>query len=162
MGKPRAHLPGYPRESPAQSPGIGDSNADSQPVLPFMSPGLPQSPYFLLIPSPAGGRFIHHIPVTCSWAPIGGGHPLKCGYLLATHCHAAWEAQAAPLAYLCCLSLAGHSESSLISVFQGLPLPTSPGWDGGQPLSIPGPLGTGFTPLPRLISHEAPTMSTCV
>lgn len=137
------------QESPAQGPGIDDRAG----CLPAPSPGLPgfrRAPAFCCSPLlHAGGLSTVHQ----SRGPgPDRGHPLKCGYLLATH-HRRPEGLLGLISAACC-SLPGHSHPTL-SWHPGPSFIHSPGWGGGQPLCIPGPSGTGFTPLPRLISHEA-------
>lgn len=104
MGKATCTLTWGAQESPAQGPRTDASRASSQPAPLSRSPGLSQSPRFPPIPCPVGRRLVHHASITQSWAPTRG-HPLNCGYLLATRCRRAWGPPAAPVAYLYCLLL---------------------------------------------------------
>lgn len=104
--RPCACLPRVPKRvlPKAQGPGIDASSASSQPAPLSRSPGLSQSPCFPPILCPVGRRLVHHASITQSWA-LTRGHPLNCGYLLATHCRRAWGPPEAPVAYLYCLLL---------------------------------------------------------
>lgn len=138
------------QESPAQGPGIDDragslpapsqvSRASAEPLL----PAAPLSCTWAACP-----QRINHAVLGQTWGPppemwlSPGDTPPQglrgsCGLSLPP---------VAPSLVTPHPALSWHPGPSFIH---------SRGWGGGQPLCIPGPLGTRSTPLPRLMSHEA-------
>lgn len=151
VGPPGAPLPAHG----GVMSGIHDSSAGSQPALLSWAPGLPQSPH------------------SCGWwtCPLGishailgpAGHPLERGYLPATRSCAAGDTSSSDGLSPRPVAPSPVPPSLALSLHSGLflyPQALAASGMGAGTLVVPDPRGRVSSP--RLVTHEAPAVSTCV